>query len=120
MCGYAAGSPTFSKNTGGVSEQGCEENKWLQKEAVGSWRKLRNDELCSLCPSPEYYYDQVIESEIGWHALCMEELRNSNKILIRKPRVKFHFECLGICRRIILKWILKEIGSEDADRIYQA
>jgi len=28
-------------------------------------------------------------------------------------------ESLGISRRIILKWILQEIGSEDADRIHQ-
>jgi hypothetical protein len=33
---------------------------------------------------------------------------------------KVHFECLGMSRRIILKWILKEIGSEDAAKIYQA
>lgn len=29
-------------------------------------------------------------------------------------------ESLGISRRIILKWILQEIGSEDADWIHQA
>jgi hypothetical protein len=29
-------------------------------------------------------------------------------------------ESLGISRRIILKWILQEIGSEYADRIHQA
>lgn len=28
-------------------------------------------------------------------------------------------ESPGISRRIILKWILQEIGSEDADRIHQ-
>jgi hypothetical protein len=73
----------------------------------------------SLYPSPEYY-DEVKESEVGWHVVCMGEMRNSHKILIRKLRVKFHFECLFICRIIVLKWILKEIGSEDAYRIHQA
>jgi len=49
---------------------------------------LCNDELYSLYPSPKYYYDQVKEREIGWHPVCMGEMRNLYKILIRKLRVK--------------------------------
>jgi len=74
---------------------------------------LHNDELCSLYPSPKYYCDQLKESEIGWHPVCVGEMRNSYKILKRKQG-----ESLGISRRIILKEILQEIGSEDAGRIH--
>jgi len=72
---------------------------------------LHNDKLCSLYPSPKYYYDQLKEREIGW--------QRGEKI-IQNVDKKTEGENLGISRRIILKWNLQEIGSEDADRIHQA
>jgi hypothetical protein len=38
----------------------------------------------------------------------MEEMRNSYKILVGKPKVTRQFGKLGVDGRIILKWILKE------------
>jgi hypothetical protein len=45
--------------------------------------------------------------------------RRDEKLILNSDK-KTEGESLGISRRIILKWILQEIGSEDADGIHQA
>lgn len=47
-------------------------------------------------------------------------MHGRNEKFIQNFDKKTEGENLGISRRIILKWVLQEIGSEDADRIHQA
>jgi hypothetical protein len=45
------------------------------------------------------------------HVACVEEIRNTYRILVRKPEGKKHLEDLRTDGRIILKLILKRQGG---------
>jgi hypothetical protein len=59
---------------------------------VGGWRKLHNEELCSLYSSPNII--RVIKSRrMRWagHVACMGEMRNAYIILAGEPERKRSF-----------------------------
>jgi hypothetical protein len=73
----------------------------------GSWRKLHNDELHSLYPSPNIV--RVIKSRrMSWagHVARMGEGRGVYRVLVRKPKGKRPLERLGVGGRTTLSWIL--------------
>jgi hypothetical protein len=56
---------------------------------VGDWRKLHDEELCNLHSSPNVII--MIKSRAirwTWYAACMEEKRNTHRILGVKPEWK--------------------------------
>jgi hypothetical protein len=55
---------------------------------------------------------------MGGHVACMGEMRNANKVLVRKHkgRRRNHMEYLGTVGKIILEWVLeKQCGSYGTD-----
>jgi hypothetical protein len=74
------------------------------EEVAGDWRRLHNEELHNLCPSPSII--RVSKSRrVRWkgHAACVGEMRNAYKILVGKLEGRDHSEELGVDTRIILK-----------------
>jgi hypothetical protein len=68
-------------------------------ELVGGWRRLHNEELHNLYGSPNIM--RVIKSRrMRWerHVTHMGEMRNSYKILVRKPEEKRPFRRWPRCR----------------------
>jgi hypothetical protein len=60
-----------------------------REEVVGGWRRLHNEELHNLYPSPNIV--GVIKlRRVRWvgHVECMGQLRNLHKILVGKPKGK--------------------------------
>jgi hypothetical protein len=58
-------------------------------EVTGGWRKLHNEELHNLYPSPSII--RMIKSRRmrwAWHVARMGEKRNAYRILVGKPEVK--------------------------------
>jgi hypothetical protein len=69
------------------------------EEVTGGWRRLHNEELHNLYPSPNII--RMIKSRrMRWvrHVACIGETRNSYKMLVENPEGKRPF---GIPRR---KW----------------
>jgi hypothetical protein len=67
------------------------ENRVLRKrdEVTGEWRKLHNEELLNLCPSPNII--RLIKSRrMRWvgHVARIGEKRNAYRILVGKPEGK--------------------------------
>jgi hypothetical protein len=72
------------------------ENRVLRKvfgpkrdEVTGEWRKLHNEELRDLYPSPTII--RIIKSRrMRWagHVACMGEKRNAYRLLVGKPEGK--------------------------------
>jgi hypothetical protein len=55
-------------------------------EVTGGWRKLHNDELRSLYPSP--HITRIIKSRrmrCSEHVACMGAVRNAYTVLVGKP-----------------------------------
>jgi hypothetical protein len=78
-----------------------------KREEDGSWRKLNNDELRSLYFSPNIV--RVIKSRImklTGHVARMGEGRGVTGFWLGGPKEKGHWEDLGICGRITLRWTL--------------
>jgi hypothetical protein len=74
-------------------------------EEDGSWRKLHNDELRSLYSSPNIV--RVIKSRrMRWtrHVAHMGEV--STGFRLGGPKVRHHWEDLGIDGRMTLRWTL--------------
>jgi hypothetical protein len=78
-----------------------------KREEDGSWRKLRNDELHSLCSSPSIV--KVIKSRrMRWaeHVARMGKGRDVYRILIGRPEGKRPLGRPGVGGRITLRWTL--------------
>jgi hypothetical protein len=72
-----------------------------------SWRKLHNDELHSLYSSPNIV--RVIKSRrMRWagHVACMGEGMVFTGFWFGSPKVRDHWEDLGIGEKITLNWTL--------------
>jgi hypothetical protein len=91
---------------------GVFENRMLRRicerkrdEVTGGRRRLHNEELHNM-----YNTSHIIDllRRMGWmeHATCMREMRNSYKILFRKPEEKIQLGDQG--GRIILKCVLRK------------
>jgi hypothetical protein len=78
-----------------------------------AWRKLHNDELHSLYSSPNTV--RVIKSRrmrwAGHVAARIGEGRGVYGVLVVRPKVRDHWEDLGIGGRITLSWALGRYGS---------
>jgi hypothetical protein len=76
-----------------------------KREEDVSWRKLHNDELHNLYSSPNIF--RVIKSRrLRWagHAARMGEVFTG--FWLGGPKVRDHWEDLGVGGRITLSWIL--------------
>jgi hypothetical protein len=79
-----------------------------KREEDGSWRKLHNDELHNLSSSPNIV--SVIKSRrIRWagHVAFMGEVRGVYRVLVGGPKVRDHWEDLGVGGRITLRCTLE-------------
>jgi len=75
-------------------------------EATGEWRRLHNEELNDLYPSPNIV--RVIKSRrMRWagHVAGMGEERGVYRVLVGKPEGGDHWGDLGVDVWIILGWI---------------
>jgi hypothetical protein len=78
-----------------------------KREEDGSCRKLHNDELHNLYSSPNIV--RVIKSRrMRWagHVARMGEGRVVYRVLLGGPKVRDHWEDLGVGGRITLRWTL--------------
>jgi hypothetical protein len=78
-----------------------------KREEDGSWRELHNDELHSLYSSPNIV--RVIKSrKMRWagHVSRMGEGRGVYRVSVGGPKLRNHWEDLGIGGRITLSWTL--------------
>jgi hypothetical protein len=83
-----------------------------KREEDGLWRKLHNDELHSLYSSPNIV--RVIKSRrMRWpgHVARMGKGEVFTGFWLGGPKVRDHWEELGVCGRITLKWTLGRSGS---------
>jgi hypothetical protein len=85
-------------------------------EVTGGWRKLHNEELHDLYPSPSIF--RIIKSRMRWtgHVARIEEKMKAYKLEIGKPQVK---RSLGRPRhrRVDIKAAFAEIGWSGVDWI---
>jgi hypothetical protein len=78
-----------------------------KREEDGSWRKLHNDELHSPYSSPNI--GRVIKSRgMRWagHVACMGRGQVLTRFRLGGPKVRDHWEDLGVGGRITLRWTL--------------
>jgi hypothetical protein len=106
--GARLGLSLWGRNTDRVFE-----NRVLRKifgpkrEEDGSWRKLHNDELRDLNSSPNIV--RVIKSRrMRWagHVARMGEGRGVYRFWLGGPKVRDHWEDLGVDGRVTLSWTL--------------
>jgi hypothetical protein len=83
-------------------------------EMTGGWRKLHNEELHNLYPSPSIKSTRM---RLAGQVAQMEEKRNAYRILVRKPdgkRPPGRARCWGVDN---IKMDLREIGWDGMDWI---
>jgi hypothetical protein len=86
---------------------------------TGGWRKLHNEKLHNLYSSP--YIIRIKSRRMRWagHVTCMQEMRNTYKIVGKAEGTRSH----GICRhrwKEKIKMDLSERRLEGVDWIYLA
>jgi hypothetical protein len=72
-----------------------------KREEDGSWRKFHNDELHSLYSSPN-----IVRIRWVGHVTRMVEGRGVCRCWLGGPKVRDHWEDIGVGRRITLRWTL--------------
>jgi hypothetical protein len=77
-----------------------------KKNEDGLWRKLHNDELHSLYSSPN-----IVRMKWVGHVAHMGEGRGIYMVLVGTPKVRDHWEHLGMCERPTVRWTLRRQGS---------
>jgi hypothetical protein len=85
-------------------------------EVKGEWRRRHNGEPNDLCFSPNII--RVTESgRMCWAGFmtCMGKRRGAYRVLVGNRRKEDHLEDPGVDGRIILRWILKEVGCGSID-----
>jgi hypothetical protein len=84
----------------------------IRKEVTEEWRKMHKKERRGLYSSHEF---RVIRSKrmrrVG-HIERIVEKRNACRVVMGKPEGDRPLKNVGVQRRIILKWILKEYNGE--------
>jgi hypothetical protein len=76
-------------------------------EVDGSWRKLYNDELHGLYSSPNIVrVIKTIRLGSAGHVTRMVEGRVVHRILVEGPKLRDHWQDLGVGGKIIVSWIL--------------
>jgi hypothetical protein len=78
-----------------------------KRDEDGSWRKLHNDELCSLYSSPNIV--RVVKSRrVRWagHMAHMGRGEMFTEFRLGGPKGRDHWEDLGVGGRITLRWTL--------------
>ena len=75
----------------------------LRDEVIGEWRKLYNEELNDLYPSPNIVH--VIKLRMRWvgYVACIGQRRSTYRVLVGKPEGKDYLEDPGVDGRIILR-----------------
>jgi hypothetical protein len=91
-----------------------------KNEVTGGWRKLHFEELHNLCSLPTYKDAQVEEDGMGWAYSAHGAIINAYKIWLESLEGRDNLEDLGVSGRMILQWILRELGLEGADWIHLA
>jgi hypothetical protein len=78
-----------------------------KRQEDGSWRKLHNDELHNLYFSP-YIVRMIKSRRMRWagHMACMGEGRGVTGFWLGSPKVRDHWEDIGVDGRITLRWTL--------------
>ena len=86
-------------------------------EVKGEWRKLHNEELNDLYCSPNIV--RVIKPRIEWmgHVARMGRIEVYTGFWWGNLRERDHLGDPGVDRRIILRWIIKEVGCGGMDWI---
>jgi hypothetical protein len=75
-------------------------------DVTGDWRRLHNEELNDLYSSPTIIrVKNSRRMRCAEHVACMWESRRMYRILVGKPEGKIR---LGVCGRIILRWIFRK------------
>jgi hypothetical protein len=74
---------------------------------TGGWRKLYNEELHNLSPSPSIIRMMKSRIRLVGHVARMGEKRNAYRILWESQKVRDHWEDLDSGVWTILKWILE-------------
>jgi hypothetical protein len=84
-----------------------------KRDVDGSWRKLHNDELHNLYPSPTTVR-VIIARRLRWagHVACMGEGRGVNRVLVGKPKGKRPLESPRCRWEDDIKLDLREIGID--------
>jgi hypothetical protein len=75
-------------------------------EEIGEWRKLHNEELNNLHPSPNIV--RLMKSRrMRWAGVCSThwERRGVYRVLMEKLWERDHLKDPGVDERIILRWI---------------